>query len=270
MLSLALWCSLSAQPDVDRDIVYREVEGQELKLDFYRPHKADDGVSALVVVFHGGAWMTGKRQDMNELCLALAKEGMAAATVTYRLAPKNRWPAMREDAQEAVRFFRKNAGRYAVDPDRIGAAGGSAGAHLALLLGFTDSVVDGVSARVSAVLNIFGPTDLSQDFDPRLADQVSLSVIGKRYADAAEEVRAFSPLTHVRSTSAPVFTIHGTADQVVPVKQAERLTEALEKAGVVHETVLIKDMEHRVDLMDKEVADAIARGIAFLKERLSP
>ena len=270
MLSIALWCALVARPDVDKDIVYREAAGEQLKFDFYRPVKTDDGPSALVVVIHGGAWMSGKRQDMDALCQAIAKEGMAAATVSYRLAPKHRWPAMLEDVQAAVRFFRANAAEFAVDPDRIGAAGGSAGGHLALLLGFTDAPAAGTSSRVQAVFNIFGPTDLSQDFDPQIADQVAFAVIGKKYADAGEEVRKFSPLSYVGKESSPVFTIHGSEDKLVPVKQAERLREALKEAGVESETVIVEGMGHAVDMTKPGVPQAMESGVKFLKKRLAP
>jgi acetyl esterase/lipase len=269
VLFLALWCAFLVGPDVDRGIVYREVAGERLELDFYRPVKTDDGPSAAVVVIHGGAWVSGKRQDMEDLCRAIAAQGVAAASVSYRLAPKHRWPAMLEDAQAAVRFLRANAARLAIDPARMGAAGGSAGGHLALLLGFTDAPEDGVSSRVQAVLNIFGPTDLSRDFDPVVADQVSWMVIGKKYADANDEIRRFSPVNHVDKHSAPVFTVHGTDDKLVPVQQAKRLEEAMSRAGVHCETVLVDGMGHAVDMKRPEIAQAIESGITFLMARLA-
>src|SRR5438132_13938581 len=84
--------------------------------------------------------ISGKREGGDARCKLLAEHGYAAATATYRLAPKSPFPAAVEDVKAAVRWLRANAEKYALDPDRIGVVGDSAGGHLAQFLGVTGGV----------------------------------------------------------------------------------------------------------------------------------
>lgn len=275
MLALIAYSLMLATPaGVDADVVYAKTAGIELKMDVYRPESSPMKPVGAVVVIHGGAWMGGKRQDMAELCEAISKRGLLAATVQYRLAPQFKWPAMLDDAQTAVRYLRANASKYNIDPDRIGAAGASAGGHLSLLLGSLESRgklehFPGVSSRVSAVLNLFGPTDLSQDYPPFL-DMMFETVLGKKKAEASEIIRQASPVTHIGPSSAPVFTIHGSADPLVHIMQSKRLDEALKRHGVFHDRREIAGMQHLIAKTNPECVQAVEAGIDFLAQRLTP
>ncbi|MGL4464091.1 MAG: alpha/beta hydrolase fold domain-containing protein [Planctomycetia bacterium] len=105
--------------------------GTDLKLDFVRP--AGKGPFPLVVLVHGGGWRVGSRTDYAEGQQGFAKFGFATASVQYRFAPKHTYPAQRDDIADALRFLVKNKEKYAVDPDRIGLMGASAGGHFAAL-----------------------------------------------------------------------------------------------------------------------------------------
>ncbi|MCG9895948.1 MAG: alpha/beta hydrolase [Fimbriimonadaceae bacterium] len=271
ILQAVLGFLLTQQPAPQTGIVYRTVAGQELKLDFYPPVTASAEPAPLVVAFHGGAWISGTREQMAQFCIEASKRGMAAATVSYRLGPRSKWPAMIEDARAAVRFFRDRATEYRIDPNRIGAAGASAGGHLALLLG-TQDVPEGpakTSSRVQAVLNMFGPTDLSADYNPGLSALVALQVLGKPLDQAGDVIKEFSPVNHVDAKSAPIFTIHGKADVVVPFRQAERLDEAARKAGIPHTFIAIENMGHEMPLERPEVLKALQDGFTFLTTTLA-
>lgn len=260
---------------VDRDVVYSQPEGEKLQMDIYRPQTLSDGLKPAVVVIHGGAWVSGKRQDMAAMCESLAKEGFLAATVSYRLAPKHKWPAMVEDVRTAVRYLRSRAAELKIDPNRFGAAGASAGGHLALLLGASDSPTPdlteykGFSSKVQAVFNLFGPTDLGNDY-PQSLDLMFSVVLGKPKNQAAEIVKNASPVSHIGEKSAPVFTLHGKADPLVPVKQAERLDAALKAKGVEHQMRLIDGMKHEVDLTNPAVSSALTEALNWLRTKLAP
>lgn len=116
------------------DVEYSRV-GERVAMDIYRPKAT--GVYPAVLAIHGGGFRGGNRQSYRALCVKLAQHGYVAATASYRLSPGNQFPAHVEDAKAAVRFLRANAARFALDPARIGATGGSAGGHLVLMLGFT-------------------------------------------------------------------------------------------------------------------------------------
>ena len=276
MFPLLVATLLTQTPQVKPDIEYRKANDQSMKLDFYSPVTLSEKPAPLVVVIHGGSWMTGKRQDMAVFAQTLAKEGFAAATISYRLAPKDKWPSQIDDCQAAVRYLRANSGEYKIDPNRISSLGASAGGHLALLLGLTDTRDKTtkdyplVSSRTQCVINVFGPTDMLNDYDPTLAGLLCMQVLGKSFDKSTEELKQFSPLTYVGKDAPPIFTLHGRADTLVPVKQAERLDEALKKFNITHETVLVDGMGHELPIEKPAVADAVKKAIAFLKARMMP
>ena len=266
---------LFSGPKVEADVVYAKVAGTDLMMDIYRPEVPSTKPTGAVVVIHGGGWMGGKRQDMAELCDALAKKGLFAATVQYRLAPAFRWPAMLDDVQTAVRYLRTNAAKYNIDPNRIGATGASAGGHLSLMLGFTDTrdlkttLFPKESSHVAAVLNLFGPTDMSQDYPPFL-DGMFETVLGKKKADAAAEIKAASPVNWVSDHSAPVFTIHGDKDPLVPIIQSKRLDDALKAHAIFHDRRIIKGLGHEIAKSNADCMKAMEDGIDWLVKMLAP
>lgn len=109
----------------------------DLHLDLLLPRLRRGQLAPAIVYFHGGAWEKGGREQamypwLNPL---LAARGFVTASVTYRLTDTASYPAQLEDAPDAVAWLRSAHHDYAIDPDRIGVWGDSAGAHLALLLG---------------------------------------------------------------------------------------------------------------------------------------
>ena len=277
LLGLVLMQTAAAAPTVpgaQMNVVYRTIKSttggpdRDMALDFY-PAQGVTGPAPLVLVFHGGAWIQGRRQEVAAMCEILSRNGFASATVSYRLAPRDKWPAQISDAQEALRFFRREGARFNVRTERVGVMGFSAGGHLALLLGAQDSPQPGQpSVQAQAVLNVFGPTDMSRDFNPNVAQFVSQQVLGKPYDPKSEELRAFSPFYLITTRSAPTFTIHGDQDEVVPVAQARHLDEAMKKAGVAHELRIIPGMGHAIPTPADPFMKALDEGIAFLRKHL--
>src|SRR5438309_7705640 len=122
---------------IERDLVYGKGGDTEMQLDLAMP-KDGDGPFPVVLCIHGGGWRQGNRQQMSKTIEVLAGRGFVAVTPSYRLAPDAKYPAQVEDVKAAVRWVRANAKTYKANPDRIGAIGFSAGAHLACLLGVTN------------------------------------------------------------------------------------------------------------------------------------
>ena len=177
-----------------------------------------------------------------------ARRGYVAATITYRLSdpdssgkPKNPFPAQIEDVKCAVRWLRANAEKYHVDPNRIGATGGSAGGHLSLLVGVTvprpssrETAVTRATSRVQAVVKYFGPTDLPRLHKSSRGGRAARQPVGRSPRKRAALYKAASPITYVSKDDPPTLTIHGTADPVVPVEQATEFDAAMRKAGASH------------------------------------
>lgn len=267
MLSILALVAIQPSPQilVQKDVIYREIAGEKLRCDIYG--SAAPGRKKAVAVFHGGAWVAGTRQDMAPLCQRIAEAGMVAVTFQYRLAPKHKWPSMREDAVAAVQWLRENERKLNLDTRQVGAMGASAGGHLAMLTAYLPSAEGKFSSRTQAVLNFFGPVDMSVDYPPAV-DPLYFLVLGKRRAEASKEIYDASPLNFVDKGDAPTFTMHGTADPTVPFKQAERLQEALLKAKIPHEFRAIKGLGHDIPISNREVLTAVTDGIAWLKKYL--
>ena len=226
----------AAGPIVERDLVYATVDGHDLTLDLYRP--AGSGAHPGIVFVHGGGWMSGDKAAFADYALFFAEQGYVGISVNYRLAPEHPFPAAVEDTKAAVRWLRANAAKYGVDPNRIGAMGGSAGGHLVAMLGVTDGSEGlegtggnpGTSSRVQAVVDYFGPSDLSlvgNEPDPAI-----VNFIGGTCAEKPELCQEASPVTYVSPDDPPFLIVHGTADDRVPFQQSVVLRDALRRAGV--------------------------------------
>jgi acetyl esterase/lipase len=221
-----------------KDIVYGTAGGQELKLDLARPKSLTHAAPAIVWI-HGGAWRGGNKEDFTPLAVESAKRGYVAVSISYRLVPKFLFPSQVEDSKCAVRWLRANAEKYQVDPDRIGVVGGSAGAHLAMMLGTMDTgdglEGDGgspeVSSRVQAVVSFAGPTNLQSEYPPASKNLVA-DFLGGPAAEKADVAKAASPITYVNAGDPPMLLIQGTKDPLVQHEQAIQMVEALTKAGV--------------------------------------
>jgi acetyl esterase/lipase len=240
---------------VDKDVVFGTADGQELKLDLYRPKThADDAGSKLpgLIVIYGGAWRSGNKEVMRIFCEQFARADYVVAAVSYRLFPKYRFPACVEDCKCGVRWMRAEASKYGIDPERIGAMGLSAGGHLSMMLGYMDPK-DGLegegghaghSSQVQCVVNYFGPFNMTlRDWDPKdehlLVDFLDGTLDQKR-----EDYLRASPSSYVDSDDAPTITIHGTKDPLVPYGQAVLADKVLRENGVASELVPVEGAGH--------------------------
>jgi acetyl esterase/lipase len=202
-------------------------------LDLVQP--TGDGPFPLVIWIHGGAWQRGDREDHLKDMLALAACGYVGASIDYRLTPAYKWPAQLDDCRTALDFLCGKAREYQIDPQRVGAAGASAGGHLALMLGLARQ--RSKPTVIKAVANIFGPTDLSTFAPSEVGDGVLRKVLGKDMNDlfidflgtsdrTAAIMAQASPITYVAKGNPPVLTLHGSADPLCPLSQANILHKA--------------------------------------------
>lgn len=243
---------------VERGVTYATAGGEALKLDLGRPK--DGGPYPAVLMLHGGAWAAGHRSDLSKggkdddgtaypsVMESVAAWGYVAASASYRLAPKHKFPAQIDDARAAVRFLRANAKAYDIDPDRIAVVGFSAGGHLALLLGLADPpAADPATppARVQAVVSYYGPTDLSlYAASPGIEDAYMVPLLGRECRTDPAVYKRASPIESVSRAAPPVLMIHGTADLIVPVIHSERLDQKLRDAGASSELITVPGKGH--------------------------
>lgn len=220
-------------------VTYGTGGGKPLLLDLACPSTASAKPRPGVVFIHGGAWAGSDRKNGHPLITLLAANGFVAVSIDYRLSGVAGFPAQLEDGKCAVRFLRSHAADYGVDPERIGVAGGSAGGHLAALVGLVpdDAGMEGtggwekVSSRVSAVADLYGVSDLTALVqDHKLRDAVAKLMRGSLESKAAP-YRQASPVAWVKRGAPPFYLAHGDRDDVVPFAQSETLAAALRAAG---------------------------------------
>jgi acetyl esterase/lipase len=236
---------------VENDIEYANPDNQHLLLNLARPNGS--GPYPAVVCIHGGGFRAGTRQSYDGLIKKLAQNGYVAVTVTYRLAPKYKFPAAVYDVKAAVRWLHTNAAKYDVDPDRIGTTGGSAGGHLAQFLGVTSDQKqfegDGgnldQSSRVACVVNFYGPSDFTQSYGKSVdAAEVLPLFLGGNLEQARQQHIVASPLYWVTPNAAPTLCIHGTKDNYVAFEQAGWIVDRLKAAGVDAELLPMEGSGH--------------------------
>ena len=221
---------------VERDIAYVRGGHTRQKLDLYLPKAA--GPLPLIINIHGGAFRMGSKAD--GVPVEFLGLGYAVASIGYRLSGDAIWPAQIEDCKAAVRWLRANAVKYGLDPDRFAAWGASAGGHLATMVGTAGGVKEfevgenlGVSSRVQAVVDWYGPTDfLQMDLAHHRPDSPEARLLGCPIDACADQVQAASPISYIDPGDPPFFIQHGTADGTVPHGQSQLLHDALRLRGV--------------------------------------
>ena len=248
-----LTTSAAEQPTytVEQNIVYGTGGDVDLTLDLARPAQGTGPFPALVFLF-GGGYTTGTKRSWADAIRKAAQRGYVAVAIDYRLTsvlengmPKYPFPAQVHDGKCAIRWLRSNAGAYAIDSNRIGVVGYSAGANLALMLGLT-KVSDGLegdcgdermSSRAQAIINIAGVTDWVMAYHDVYPKDTEALLSGLP-EQTPERYTAASPLTYVNPDAPPVLSVYGTYDPLFP--QGKLLDEKMKAVGASH-TLIIKD-----------------------------
>ncbi|MEY4940191.1 MAG: hypothetical protein RIQ93_1926 [Verrucomicrobiota bacterium] len=283
-LGLATARSADPAPQVMLDLAYLAPDRAE-KLDLYLPASRPPGkLSPAVVWIHGGGWTGGTKSEARakNICGILASAGYVAVSIDYKLGD-GAWPLNLLDCKNAVRFLRANAAKYRLDPNRIAVAGGSAGGHLALMVGLTttkklhepDGPYPGVSNAVRGVINMYGPGDLTIGPETPLGKLVAGDPIrGVFAAGGPAALAAASPVNHVTPNSPPVMILHGRTDTTVEYQQSDQMAAALKAQGVPHEYILLENVGHTFDWTSWSKKplprDVRSAALAFLEKHLSP
>ncbi len=234
------------------DVTYCTMDGVALKMDIYYP-LSDQSPLPVTMYVHGGGWSNGDKAEGSgaQEIPALQNAGFLVVSVNYRLAPEYPFPAMIQDIKCAVRYLRAQASQYNLDPNRIGVWGGSAGGHLVNLLGTTDESAGfdvgeylEYSSRVQAVVSMFGPTDLTVQFEGGYEG-------ASRVFDGFDAALA-SPVTYVSAEDPPFLMLHGDTDKLVPIEQSQILLAALQAVGVPAELVTVINAGHSFKPVDSK------------------
>jgi arylsulfatase A-like enzyme/dienelactone hydrolase len=246
----------------------RRPDAGGLLLDLYLPSRPAF-MRPVVLWIHGGGWKNGNKENCP--LTWLATEGIAVASMDYRLIPWAKWPAQLDDCRDAVHWLRANADKYGLDGQHIAASGGSAGGHLAAVLGAESP------SMVQAVIDMYGPADLLTmpsnlpgpgKTDADLAKTNGAVLLGGIVRDRPELAKQASAFHLASKSSAPFLILHGDKDPQVPLSQSERLAAKLKELGVPVTLHVVQGGGHGGKGFDTpEVRGMI---LEFLREHLYP
>ena len=237
-----------------RNVVYGHASSRALTLDMYLPGDGGDPRARPVIVFlHGGGWRVGDKSEAVDYVDLYTTAGYAVASVNYRLSGTARFPAQILDCKTAVRWVRANAGKYGIDPKRVGVLGLSAGGHLAALLGTSEGVKTledraqgspDESSRVQAVVDVSGPTDLTIPTHSLIGKLSIDGLFGGSAQQKPELAKMGNPALYATPDDAPTLLIFGDKDDLVLPVNATILADALHKVGVPAEILTVHGGKH--------------------------
>lgn len=252
------------------------IEGyRNLLVDIIVPPRDGDRSVPVVVFIHGGAFIMGATEEvwspwfhtMQEKILAA---GFAFASLTYRFSAEASFPAQLVDVKAGLRYVRHFAADLGLDSERVALWGGSAGAHLALLVALTPGRdlgvqigVDAADEPVRAVVDYFGLTDiLAMPESERGDDSVLSRLLGGPVADRADLARDASPIAHLHADAPPILVVHGTDDGAIGIDQSRSFVTRARALGALVELVEIEGADHGFVTVD--IDPILERSIAFL------
>jgi acetyl esterase/lipase len=232
------------------NIPYAEKSGRTLHLAVLFPPLATPWsieTFPLVVFVQGSAWREQQIGSRIAILAAVAERGYVVAFVEYRPSSVAPFPAQVRDVRTALRYLQTNAADLHIEPGPVAIWGDSSGGHTAVLTGltsddpyFSDEPVDAPAPEICAVVDYYGPTDISRMNeepsvqDHRAADSPEgLLIGGVDVLDNPELANRTVLMTHIGEGRAlpPFLVIHGSADRLVPFGQSIMLVEALRAAG---------------------------------------
>lgn len=257
-----------------KDITYKITpENDSVKLDIYLPANPTKKKTPVVLYIHGGAWAKGDKDFSSyyyttSLKDTLQANGYALVSINYRLVDKQHNVSDQiSDCRDALKWIIEHADFYHFDVDNIGFWGESAGAHLALMMGYTDKPDASSDFRARYIVDNFGPTDLNKVLKtnagfvtkvlyklllPELYNLREMLIramttydINTQKEQAVAVATYYSPITYMDTAHhVPTLMLHGTKDFIVPIRQSKKLKKELDKRTVENRLVKVRKGDH--------------------------
>lgn len=239
LLSSSSWSEEKADEPGQKTVVYKKHDATNLEMVLHFPPdwKETDRRPA-IVFFFGGGWTNGKLQQFEPQSKYLSSRGMVAARADYRVKSRHNVTPDQcvADARSAVRFLRQNAGRFGIDADRIVAAGGSAGGHIAACTFVGEAPNNAgddlqISARPNAMV-LFNP----------VVRFTGIPMLMERLNNNETLGKSLSPTLHLTKETPPALLLFGSSDRLLP--QGEEYVQKAKEVGSRAELFTAADQGH--------------------------
>lgn len=267
------------RPSVVANQRFSEWEGRAGLCDVYLPDSEPPAAGhPVIIVVHGGGWISGDKWTLEGYCRILARHGFVAIAINYRLAPAHKFPAQVDDVRQALVWASENAMQFSIDLDRLGIFGYSAGGHLSVLVA---SLADeSIQTRLSA--SLWPPSDARWqklpairavcvggppcDFRSLPLDNSALSYfLGGSRREKPDAYVAASPTAHVSKADPVTQIIHGDSDMLVPIDGSRQFHQAQLAAGIDSRLEVMPNQGHMVTFLNPKTSEKVTE---FFREVL--
>jgi len=235
------------------------------KMDIYLPAGRSSTATKVIILIHGGGWNQQDKTDFDPYVDTLNRRlpGYAIFNINYRLATgiSNFFPTQENDIKAAIEFIFSKTAEYKVS-QKFAMLGASAGAHLCLLQAYKYTM----PAKIKAVVDFFGPTDITDMYNNPASSFVPpdliAAVVGATPASNSTLYQQSSPINFVTSQSPPTIILQGGVDVLVSPSQSATLNTKLQTMGVIHQYVFYHLENH--GWLGANLSDSFDKIQAFL------
>jgi acetyl esterase/lipase len=250
------------------DVIYGRKFGTALTLDVIQPTQPANGYGIVFMV--SGGWFSGHDNVNPGSYAPYLDRGYTVFAVVHGSQPKFTIPEVTQDIQRAIRFIRFNAKKWNINPEHLGITGGSAGGHLSLTMGTqggpgnadAKDPIDRESSAVQAVACFFPPTDFL-NYGTTGEDAVGVGILknfkaafgpGADTPESRQKLgKEISPIYFITAQTSPTLIVHGDADKLVPMQQAQIFVERATAVGVPAKLIAKPGVAHGWGGMEKDM-----------------
>lgn len=263
--------TLEGMAAVIPDVVFSTAQGIELKMQIIKPW-VEENLEVkpnypLIVFVQGSAWTFPDVYAEIPQLSKFARAGYVVATVTHRNCLEGHpFPAFLQDVKTGIRFLRKHAKEYQIDPNRVGIWGTSSGGNTALLVGLTGDDVryeteehKGYSDCVNMVVDCFGPTKMVQELQnpDEISNDIFKGLLGENTKENWKKLCEMDPINQIQEEKdyPPFLLLHGNQDELVDYSQSVQMYHKLLDYGVDASMICVEGAPHEGSFWSRELLD---------------
>ncbi|WP_459995709.1 alpha/beta hydrolase fold domain-containing protein [Marinitoga arctica] len=239
---------------------YKKVNNRDLKLDIYYPK--EKGIHPIVFFTHGGGWVSGFRNQKNNVswCKFLASKGFAVVSIDYRLGISHTMDDILSDYTDALNFIKEKAYNLSLDKNKIVLMGLSAGGHLSLLYYAYNTFVKNEKniSGIQGVVAYYTPSNLKHLFDKDVKSVFAKIATATTLKDLPTPTKDgkylyYSPIFWINKNMKPILLVHGKKDKTVPFSSSVELLKKLREKGVQTKILVHKNGDHAFEFENRDI-----------------